>query len=70
MLSQKMMIIRDLNKGKVIDHLTAFRDYGSWSLRSRIPEVNNFYAQSGKPPVSTEWVERNGKRYKRYFLEK
>ncbi len=68
MISQVLMIMRDLNRGKEIDHMSAFRDYNSWSLRSRIPEVNNRLEQMGKPPVEKRWISKNGKTYRQYFI--
>lgn len=62
-ITQKQMILRDLQNGRTITPLEALRDYGCFQLPARIFELK----EAGYR-IKTTLVKDGEKRYARYSL--
>ena len=65
MLSQEKRILGDLLHGRKITPLMALEKYGSFRLGARIYQLKRRGYE-----IHTEIVERNGKRFAQYSLDK
>lgn len=61
--SQNKTLLRLMKQGKKITAFDALRDVGCMRLGARISELR----RDGHP-IADEWIESNGKRFKRYFI--
>ena len=62
-MNQTDQITRHLKKGKSLTALQALERFNCWRLAARVNEIR---ATHGEDSVSTQMVERDGKRYARY----
>ena len=65
MKTQTDQIIDLMKSGHKLTALDALKQVGCFRLAARIAEV-----KAMGYPVSSDWVETDGKRYKRYFFVK
>lgn len=63
--SQNARILRHLKKGKSITFFDAVADFGVMHLPRRILDLK----EAGHN-IGDEWVQRDGKRFKRWFMVK
>lgn len=62
-MTQSETILNHFLAGKSLTVAEALTQYGVYALSQRVGELK------AKHPIQSEWVEQNGKRFKRYFLE-
>lgn len=62
-MSQTEAILNHFQKGKSLTPLTALTRFGCMALSQRAGDLR----RAGYP-VQSEWVTRQGKRFKRYFI--
>ena len=63
MISQCDAIIQALKAGRVITPMDALRDYGCMRLAGRIADI-----KKAGFDIRDDFVEHNGKRFKKYWL--
>ena len=65
MISQDDAILKALQAGRVITPMDALRDFGCMRLAARIADI-----KKAKFDILDEFVEFNGKRFKKYWIHR
>ena len=63
-MNQETQILVHLAEGKTINPLQALNLYGCFRLASRINSLRKIHK------IHDRWIERNGKRFKEYYIKK